>query len=504
MTGNQDLNPRTTIVQYVLRGAMSIAVLAVGMIIFSYFKATRVEPKKVERVVLGELVEVITVTPDRQKVWVPASGQVLPAQQVAMSSELGGRVVWMSEKLIPGGRLVAGDTLVRIDPREYSLALEQQAAQVDRAQTELQLEQSRKEIAVREWQLMGGGQPPAEGSLAVRDPQMRTAEAALKAARSGLSQAKLSVTKATVRAPFNAMVHSKAVDLGQLVGPQFSLATLVGTDAFWVQVAIPLERLAWIQVPGVDSATEGALVVISQRLGDKTIIRKGKVLRLLPDLDPMGRMARILVEIPDPLGLDAGKAAAGKAAAGKAAALDAPGAIVEKQELPLLIGSYVTVEIEGRAVESAIELPRDAVRGGDAVYVMADDGTLDVRQVSVIWRRPDTVLIGAGLAAGDRVVVSPLPAAVKGMKLRTAQADADGSRASGAPAIQASSDTPAAQPGISPDEPSNEPDGKPDGNHDGKPGAGSGPRPAAPAGAASETSGSAGSPSTSKTADPRR
>jgi RND family efflux transporter MFP subunit len=413
----------------------------------------------VERVVLGELVEVIEVKPDRQKVWVPANGQVLPAQQVAMSSEVGGRVVWMSKKLIPGGRLAAGDTLVRIDPREYSLALEQQAAQVDRARTELQLEQSRKEIAEREWQLMGGGQP-AEGSLAVRDPQMRTAEAALKAARSGLSQAKLSVTKATVRAPFNAMVHSKAVDLGQLVGPQFSLATLVGTDAFWVQVAIPLERLDWIQVPGVDGATEGALVTISQRLGDKTITRQGKVLRLLPDLDPMGRMARILVEIPDPLGLAAGKAAAGDAAA----------AIAEKQELPLLIGSYVTVEIEGKEVDNAIELPRDAVRGGDEVYVMAGDGTLDVRQVSVVWRRPDSVLISAGLAAGDRVVVSPLQAAVKGMKLRTAQADAEGSRAS---------------------------------KHDDKPGAGSGPRPATPAGETGGTSGSAGSPS-AKAANPSR
>ena len=76
-----------------------------------------------------------------------------------MSSEVGGRVVWMTDKLIPGNRLRAGDMLVRIDVRDYSLALEQQAAQVDRAQTELQLEQSRKQIAEREWQLMGGDQP---------------------------------------------------------------------------------------------------------------------------------------------------------------------------------------------------------------------------------------------------------------------------------------------------------------------------------------------------------
>jgi RND family efflux transporter MFP subunit len=485
MTGNQDQMPSATATQYVLWAVTAIAVLVVGIIVFIYFSATRPEPKKVKRVVLGELVEVIAARPDRQKVWVPASGQVLPAQQVAMSSELGGRVIWMSEKLIPGGRLAAGDELVRIDPREYSLALEQQAAQVDRAQTELQLEQSRKEIAEREWQLMGGGQP-AEGSLAVRDPQMRTAEAALKAARSGLSQAKLSVSKSTVRAPFNAMVHSKAVDLGQLVGPQLALATLVGTDAFWVQVSIPLERLAWIQVPGVDSATEGATAVISQRLGDKTITRKGKVLRLLPDLDPMGRMARLLVEIPDPLGLAAGKAAA----AGQGADADA---IEEKQDLPLLIGSYVTVEIEGREVDDAIELPREAVRGGDTVYVMAEGGTLDVRQVSVVWRRPESVLIGAGLAAGDRVVVSPLQAPVKGMKLRTAQTSAKGPQtASDAPAGEADPVAPAAQPGAIPQEP------------DHKPGAGSGPRSVSPAKDSGGASSSADSQSASKVANPNR
>lgn len=391
---------------YLVRFIIAVAVLALGVVIFGYLAATRPEPKMVPRENLGELVEVIEVTPGTQQVRVDANGQVVPAKQVALSAEVGGRVVWLSKKLIPGARFTAGEQIARIDPREYNLALQQQFAQVDRAQTELELERSRKQIAEREWQLMGGGEDA--GALALRDPQLRTAEAALKAARSGLNRARLSVAKTVLRAPFNAVVHQKSVDQGQLVGPASPVATLVGTDAFWVEVSIPMDHLSWIRVPGVDGETEGSPAVIAQPLGDNQIRRQGEVIRLMPNLDPMGRMARVLVEIPDPLGLGDDSSEADSSAG---------------EDLPLLIGSYVAIAIDGRQLDHVIELPREAVRGGNTVFVAGKDNTLDIRDVDIVWRRPDSVLVGSGLEAGDRVIVSPLGAPVHGMPLRIASSD---------------------------------------------------------------------------------
>lgn len=406
---------KPTTLQRIVRFIIAMTVLAAGVAVFMALVMTKPKPKKVAREHLGELVEVIEVKTRSQRVQVKANGQVIPAKAVAISAEVGGRVVWMNDKLIPGGRIPSGSKLVRIDGRDYRLALEQQRSMVNSAQTALEVERSRKEIAVKEWQIMGGNKP-AEGTLALRDPQLKSAQAAVKAARSGFQRAQLAAGKTLVKAPFNAIVQQKNADIGQLVGPQVPLVTLVGSDAFWVQVAVPIDRLRWIDVPGLAGVAEGAgsLSTVVQEAGLERICRKGRVLRLLGDLDPAGRMARVLIEIKDPM-LDREDTAR------------CDGADSRGSNLPMLVGAYVTVTIDGEDVDNVVALNRDAVRNGKQVYVMNADDTLDIRDVTIAYRKPDQVLISEGLRTGDRVVTSPLPTATHGMKLRLPEAESDSS-----------------------------------------------------------------------------
>lgn len=396
---------QTTAVQIILRIVVVLVSLALGVSVFMYMVATKPEPKKVEQVDKGELVEVHEVTVSEQPVEIIANGQVIPSQQIALSAEVAGRVVWLSDQVVPGGQLKAGARVARIDARDYNLAVRQQIAQVDRANTELEVERNRKTIAEREWELLGGDKPA--NSVALRDPQLRTAQASVKAARSGLERAQLSVNKTGITAPFNAMIQQKNVDIGQLVGPQSALAVLVGTDAFWVQVSVPVDRLRWFDIPGVGGVTEGSSATITQSVGSATITREGKVIRLLGDLDPIGRMARILVEIPDPLGLKS----------------QTRGSDSSRAELPLLIGSYVQVALQGRPADGVVEITRDGIHNGDRVYIAKRDDTLEIRPVVVLWQKPSTVLIAEGLESGDRVIVSPLGEPVAGMKLRVDSGD---------------------------------------------------------------------------------
>ena len=398
------------VIRNIVRTVLVLGVLGAGIGVFSALKAAKQAPEQKARQDLGVLVETRTVTPLREQVRVEATGTVVPARSVAISAEVGGRVVWMSPDLVPGGRVPTGKPLIRIDARDYRLAVEQQYAAVDRARTELELERGRRKIAEREWELLGRGpsgnpatpNPNAGGNLALREPQLRTAETAVKAAESGLERARLTVGKTTLSLPFNALVQLRNVDVGQLVTPGTPLATLVGTDEFWVQVLLPVDRLRWIHVPGLRGRTKGSVVRVRQRTQGAPIERTGRVVRLMGDLDPAGRMARVLVAIDDPLGLGLSTA---------------PSAETDPERLPLLVGAYVEVEIEGDDLADVIEVPRDALRNGDTVYAY-DEGTLAIRPVDVIWRRRDSVLVGSGLRAGERVIVSPVPGAVPGMKLR--------------------------------------------------------------------------------------
>jgi multidrug efflux pump subunit AcrA (membrane-fusion protein) len=233
----------------------------------------------------------------------------------------------------------------------------------------------------------------------------------------------LQLDRTRIEAPFNAFVQEEHAEMGQVVGPQSQLATLVGTDTFWVQVNLPIEKLAQIYVPGVNGS-EGSTARVWQRVGDKRLEREGRVIRLQGSLDPVGRLARLLIEIDDPLRLQEPDDEGG-----------------DPTRLPLLLGAFVHVEIEGRAMEEVVDLPRVALRESDTVYLLTDDNTLEIRPVEVVWGRDESVLV-RGLGTGDRVITSNLPAPVEGMPLRLPGMEGEEGTGSGvAPDLRAEPDT---------------------------------------------------------------
>ncbi|RLB55664.1 MAG: hypothetical protein DRJ42_05640 [Deltaproteobacteria bacterium] len=381
----------------VLQFALPILVILLGVGIRMVLVATKPVPQRVERVDRGALVEVSEAQRADHEVTLTVHGTVIPAQRVVLMPQVGGRVTWISPDLAPGGRFRVGDELVRIDPRDYRLAVEQRAADLSRSRLERRVESTRQEVAEREWELFDDGSrdiSPEGRALALREPQMENANVNVRAAGSAVRRARLDLQRTGISAPFNGFVQAENVDLGQVVGPSSQVVTLVGTDAFWVRVSVPVANLAHVSVPGFN-AEEGSRAVVIQQIGEQTVERHGRVVRLYGDLDPAGQMARLLVEIEDPFGYEG-----------------------ETSGLPLLLGSYVAIDIEATPVTDAVEVPRYAVRDGDHVYVMSDDDTLSIRPIHVAWRLEDTVLVSDGIENGDMIITSRLSNAVTGNRLR--------------------------------------------------------------------------------------
>lgn len=417
------------------RAGLASTILLLGVGVLAALVASKAEPKKVPRAEHAILVEVTQVEHGTQPIVITAYGNVIPAKEVLVIPEVSGRVRWQHKDLVPGGRIKAGETILRLDPTSYALQAAAQSASLDQARQQLALERSRKRIAESEWQSIGeDANATAEGrSVALREPQLKVAEASVKAAESARNLARVSLGRTSLRAPFNAFVRHEAVDLGQLVGPQSVLATLVGTDAFWVQVSVPLDKLARMRIPGVNAqAGEGSSARVLQRMGEQTVTRTGYVVRLMGDLDPAGRMARVLIEVPDPLVLGETAAQAPRSGSkmpqGKSAASQelAPGEAGAESPLPPLLGAYVQVEIDGGELQGVVKVPRLALRthpetGKTQVFVNGADNRLLIHDAQVSWGAPDHVLVRGALGAQDQVVVSRVPAPVAGMKLQVLQ-----------------------------------------------------------------------------------
>ena len=372
--------------QKIVRVSLVLGVLAGGFGVKAYLDATRPEPKQKPHAERGELVAVQEVAPQNLPIHVEAQGRVVPARELSVQAEVSGRIRFIHEQLEQGGRIGAGEVLVRIDPRDYQLAAQSQKAAVDRSRLELEVERGRKAVAEREVQLLRDG----KGSeLARREPQLRTAINALTAAESALERANLLVAKTTLRTQFNAIVLNESAETGQLVGPGAPLARLAGTDHFWVQVSVPISDLSWIAIPGVNAKEgEGAQARITQDTGEGLIVRQGRVLRLAGDLDPAGQMARLLIEIDDPLGMNGREAPLSRGESG----------------LPLLLGAFVEVEIDAGILEGVVEIPRAALRDGGRVYLVDENLQLLARAIDPIWREVEHVYVQEGLAAGDKLI----------------------------------------------------------------------------------------------------
>ena len=199
------------------------------------------------------------------------------------------------------------------------------------------------------------------------------------------------------RLPSTGWSHSRDVTVGTRANESTILATLIGTDAYWVEVSVPVSRLRWIRIPRFQKDKGARVRIYDPAAWGQSVFREGRVIRLEADLEAQGRMARLLARVEDPLSL-------------KPDNRDKPA---------MLIGAYVRVEIEGKTVPSAVAIEREFIHNGQSVWVMDPQGDLAIRPVEIAFRGTDRVLITDGIAPGERLVVTDLTTPVEGMPLHT-------------------------------------------------------------------------------------
>jgi len=372
-----------------------VVVIALGLT-FVMIKS-RKAPKSQETPYLGPTVDVAELVKTSRQVIVSGTGTVQPRYEVSITPQVKGRISEISPQMVAGGVLRKGELLFAMEEVDYLLAIE--LARASLAQTELELlrNENLAEVARNEWQSLksAGDAPP--NPLVVYEPQLKSAKSQRDAALANVKQAEINLQRTRIFAPFNCYVRSEQVEIGQFINAGSPVAELVGTDQIEVVVPLPLDELAWLQVPRNGNTQKGSLAQVELQSGDQVYHWQGVITRALGEIDPRNRMARVVVTVDDPH------------STGKS------GRSLLNELLP---GMFVEVRLQGKELIDVIAVPRGALHDNDTVWIADQENQLHMRSVEILRRERDEILVRAGLQAGERIVLTGVSGAAEGMLLR--------------------------------------------------------------------------------------
>ncbi|GKY86292.1 efflux RND transporter periplasmic adaptor subunit [Sinisalibacter aestuarii] len=358
-------------------------------------------------------VNVMTVEPGEIVPVLEAFGEVRARRTLELRAQVAGSVVELGQGFEEGGRVEAGQLLLRVDPTNLqdSLALartdlaeaqdEQRdaGAALDIARDDLASAQRQAELRAqalaRQQDLAQRGvgteaavetaalsAASAEQAVLSRRSALASAEARVAQAENTLARRQIALDEAArrlaeteVRASFSGTLADVAAIEGRLVTANEHVATLVDPSALEVSFRLSTAQYARL----LDS--DGALVPadVSVRLAVSGV-----------DIEAVGRIDRESAEV--------GEGQTGRLLFARLE--DVRG---------FRPGDFVTVEIREPALRGVAELPASALGATDTVLVLGAEDRLEEVSVTVLRRQGETVLVRAGDLAGREVVTERTP-----------------------------------------------------------------------------------------------
>ncbi|MBF0588607.1 MAG: efflux RND transporter periplasmic adaptor subunit [Magnetococcales bacterium] len=409
-----------------------VAALAVAMVLIK----TAPEPKRRPQRSTIPTVEVLTATPAPYTVTMTAYGTVTPRTQSTLVAEASGRIIHMATSFRNGGFFKAGELLARIDPSEYRLAranieaslqgvearLAELEVNAENLKKSLVIEKRRLQLAQRQYQrhkkLQQQGavsksvfeqsdreylsrrasQTTLNNTLRLVPAQRQTLQAEMRLKSAQLEDAELNLARTEIRAPYDGRVLEKKVDLGQSVSGGSVLGLIYALDAVEIRLPISQRQAAFLdleerQQDGI-APVEAIPVTLQAGSGAHLHIWRGGIVRTEGSIDTRTRQHTVIAQVEHPY--------APRSDGGP----------------PLRVGQFVQARIQGRVLNDAFILPRQALRSDDQVIMVTPEQRIERRRLTIIWRDVEHVVVMQGLKAGEQIAITPLPYAVNGSKVR--------------------------------------------------------------------------------------
>jgi multidrug efflux pump subunit AcrA (membrane-fusion protein) len=377
-------------------------------------------------------------------------GTVRPVSTWEAITQVEGIILEKHPQLAKGSIIKKGTVLLQIDPVDYELNISQieadiLATQAQLKELEIKLENTQASLAIekkslelsknelkrlkkllkkssvshsdfesQERSMLAQQQSvlSQSNSLKLIPSQRALLDAQLQQKQSQLKQAQRDLQNTKIIMPFTGRISNDNVEVAQYVRIGNTLTAADALDKVEIEVQIPISYFRGLIRPDkkinlVDHSAQGhhselgitAQVVLKE--GNLTTSWDARFSRITDTLDPKTRTIGIIVEVDNPYG-----------------------SVIPGSKPPLIKGFFVEVHLHGAPRADSLVVPRSALHN-QQVYLVNEQNRLEIKKIQVELFQPEFAIISNSkqndnskpISAGDKLIISDLVPAIKGMLL---------------------------------------------------------------------------------------
>ena len=325
------------------------------------------------RVVDVPYVSVATPISTENSIEVRGTGSIVVRNSIDLVPQVGGRVIWVDESFRTGGSFSANKTVLRIDPKDFELAVAQAKADRLSAESFFKLTKAESDAAKSNYAILKPDQkaPP----LVAKTPQLEQAKAQIAGSVAREQIAKLDLARTNFSLPFNGRVVDSQAEVGQLLNRGQKFGEAFDIDSIEALVPISPKDLSLLE-PAVGRSVQ---LLLRERTLNATVVRAS------PNLDKRTRFAQLYLSI--------------------------------ENGTRLYPGSFIDVIIKGPKRKNTVLLPEAAEQINESVWTV-DNGKLKKVRPKFINRTLAGIVVEE-FELGEGVVLGTVPGAKEGMAVTT-------------------------------------------------------------------------------------
>jgi len=320
-------------------------------------------------------------------IYIDSFGVVKTSDTLSLTSEISGKIVYLSDKIIPGNVINKGTLIAKIDDSDYKNQVLKAEANLKKAEADYKLELGSNNVAKKEFELAKNlnilDNTSNDLSIVLREPQLLKAKAAVDLAQADLLIAKNNLSKTKIYAPFDIIITEKNVSLGSYVSPSNTLLKGFNKNEVWVEANIPYYQLKFLNLENQKEKD----ILITNLNDTNNFIFKGKFLRLIPQTEQNGLLAKVLVKVDSPF---------------------------KNLSTPLLVNNKVKVTFEGITLKNVFRIKSEFIRDNNTLYLLKDN-KLKIVKVNILYSDENYTYIDSELKNGDKIIITNVPNAIEGL-----------------------------------------------------------------------------------------